>query len=106
MANWLSDKERWYMAPKNKNNSHAQAFRLGLECEARVRAEKIPPRHKDLFEYVEIMCEYHPELSSAEIARRVHYIFTPFTRWERIKRRCKSWLMKLRAEHRKSSSTT
>lgn len=86
----LTARERWYMDPANRNDPKTKAFRLGLQCEARVRKEKIPEQYRELLDYMEIMCECHTELSSEEIARRVYRIFRPSNRWERIKRKARA----------------
>lgn len=90
-AGELNDQERALLDAKN-GSPKAEGFRLGAECEARLRNAKIPAKHRDLVDCIEVMCEHHAELSSEEIVRRVHNIYTPFTRWERIKRKVRAWL--------------
>lgn len=57
-----------------ENSPEDRAFREGAACEAEQRNASTL-LHRDLISYVRTMAEYHPEMSDAEIAANVAYVF-------------------------------
>lgn len=57
-----------------EHSPEGRAFRDGALCEALVRNAATLP-HRDLIQYVRALAEFHPEMTSGQIARTAAKVF-------------------------------